>query len=137
MADPFFTFSYRVGIGDINYGGHVSNAAVLTIFQDARLAFLAELGPYSEFDVGGCGLIMPEAHLYYRQEMFHGDQLQIGVQVAALKRPAFTLEYRIRRRGQLTAEGNTVLVCFDYQRRKPCRMPPSFRTVLENSLPSA
>ena len=134
MENVFFSFSYRVGIGDINYGGHVSNAAVLTMFQDARMAFLAELGPFSEIEVGGCGLIMPEAHLYYRQEMFHGDQLQIGVVVAALKRSAFTLAYQIERDGEVTAEGTTVLVCFDYQQRKPCRMPPLFRTALENTL---
>jgi len=129
-----FSFSYRVGIGDINYGGHVSNAAVLTIFQDARLAFLASLGSFSEVEVGGCGLIMPEAHLYYRQEMFHGDQLQIGIRVAALKRSAFTLEYRATRDGEVTAEGTTALVCFDYQQRKPCRMPPLFRASLEDSI---
>jgi len=129
-----FSFSYRVGVGDINYGGHVSNAAVLTMFQDARLAFLADLGAFSEIEVGGCGLIMPEAHLYYRQEMFHGDRLQIGVRVAALKRSAFTLEYRMERNGEVTAEGNTVLVCFDYLQRKPCRMPPLFRTALENMI---
>jgi YbgC/YbaW family acyl-CoA thioester hydrolase len=134
MENVFFSFSYRVGIGDINYGGHVSNAAVLTMFQDARMAFLAELGHFSEIEVGGCGLIMPEAHLYYRQEMFHGDQLQIGVVVAALKRSAFTLAYQIERDGEVTAEGTTVLVCFDYQQRKPCRMPPLFRTALENTL---
>jgi YbgC/YbaW family acyl-CoA thioester hydrolase len=135
MTKSFFAFSYRVSIGDINYGGHVSNAAVLTMFQDARLAFLAQLGPFSETEVGGCGLIMPEAHLYYRQEMFHGDQLQIGVWITSLKRSAFTLEYRITRAGVVTAEGSTVMVCFDYQQRKPCRMPLRFRTALENTSP--
>lgn len=131
MENYSFDYSYRVGIGDINYGGHVSNAAVLTIFQDARLAFLAGLGPFSEVEVGGCGLIMPEAHLYYRQEMFHGDRLQVGVRAVALKRSAFTLEYRIERSGELTVEGNTLLVCFDYHKRKPCRIPPAFLTALE------
>jgi len=128
-----FSFSYRVGIGDINYGGHVGNAAVLTIFQDARLAFLADLGPFSEIEIGGCGLILPEAHIYYRQEMFHGDPLQVHLRVADLKRSAFTLEYRMTRDGEVTAEGTTVLVCFDYQQRKPCRMPPQFRAALETA----
>lgn len=136
MGNVSFHFSYRVGIGDINYGGHVSNAAVLTIFQDARLAFLAALGPFSELEVGGCGLIMPEAHLYYRQEMFHGDMLRVGVRVAALKRSGFILDYRIERTGELTAEGNTLLVCFDYYKRKPCRIPPLFHTALKSAADS-
>ena len=130
MNDFCFQFSYRVGVADINYGGHVANSAVLNFFQDARIAYLANLGPYSEIDLGGCGIIMPEAHVFYRKEMFLGDQLQIGVRSLTLKRSSWVMEYRIERKGQLTAEGETPLVCFNYQTRKPCRIPSEFRTAL-------
>ena len=116
---------------DVNYGGHVANSAVLNFFQDARIAFLAALGPYSELDIGnGCGIILPEAHVYYRAEMFLGDQLVIGVQPVELKRSAFTLQYRIERHGELTAEGETNLVAFDYQRQKAVRLPSAIREAL-------
>ena len=130
MNHFIFHFHYRVGVADVNYGGHVSNAAVLNFFQDARIAFLASLGPYSEIDLGGCGIIMPEAHVFYRQEMFLGDKITIAVRVGALKRSSFSLEYRVEREGELTAEGTTPLVCFDYEKRKPCRMPAQFRAAL-------
>jgi len=130
-VDAFpFSYSYRVSIADINYGGHVANAAVLNIFQDARIAFFARLGPYSELDLGGCGIIMPEAHVYYRAEMFLHDQLMVGVRSQRLKRSSFTLAYRIERDGELTAEGETPIVCFDYQQRKPCRIPAAFKQAL-------
>ncbi|MEE4252459.1 MAG: thioesterase family protein [Desulfuromusa sp.] len=125
-----FQFSYRVGVADINYGGHVANSAVLNFFQDARIAYLANLGPYSEIDLGGCGIIMPEAHVFYRKEMFLGDQLQIGVRSVKLKRSSWVMEYRIEREGQLTAEGETPLVCFNYHTRKPCRIPSEFHAAL-------
>ena len=130
MNDYCFQFSYRVGVADINYGGHVANSAVLNFFQDARIEYLANLGPYSEADLGGCGMIMPEAHVLYRKEMFLGDPLQIGVRSVNLKRSSWVMEYRIEREGQLTAEGETPLVCFNYQTRKPCRIPSEFRTAL-------
>lgn len=125
-----FQFSYRVGVADINYGGHVANSAVLNFFQDARIAYLAALGSYSEIDLGGCGIIMPEAHVYFRQEMFLGDQLSIGVKSRNLKRSSWVMEYRIERNAELTAEGETPLICFNYQTRKPCRIPVEFREVL-------
>jgi len=131
MDDFSFTFVYRVGVADINYGGHVANSAVLNFFQDARIAYLAELGPYSEIDLGGCGIIMPEAHVFYRNETFLGDELTIGVKSKNLKRSSWTMEYRIECRGELTAEGETPLVCFNYQSRKPCRMPTEFRDSLK------
>jgi len=130
MHDFCFQFSYRVGVADINYGGHVANSAVLNFFQDARIAYLANIGPYSEVDLGGCGIIMPEAHVFYRKEMFLGDHLQIGVQSGKLKRSSWMMDYRVERDGQLTAEGETPLVCFNYQTRKPCRIPSEFRTAL-------
>jgi len=130
MNNFCFQFSYRVGVADINYGGHVANSAVLNFFQDARIAYLANLGPYSEIDLGGCGMIMPEAHVLYRKEMFLGDQLQIGVRSVNLKRSSWVMAYRIECEGQLTAEGETPLVCFNYQTRKPCRIPSEFRTTL-------
>lgn len=125
-----FVFPYRVGIADINYGGHVANSAVLNIFQDARIAYLAELGPFSELDLGGCGIIMPEAHVYYHAEMFLGDQLQVGVRGSGLRRSSILLLYRIERGGQLTAEGETPVVCYDYRNRKPRRLPDPFREAL-------
>ncbi len=130
MDGFYFTFSYNVGVSDINYGGHVANSAVLNIFQDARIAFLASLGPYTELDLGGCGIIMPEAHVYFRQEMFLRDQLQVGVRCTKMKRSSFVLEYRVERAGELTVEGETPIVCFDYQKRKPCRIPIAFQKLL-------
>ncbi|SHI57670.1 acyl-CoA thioester hydrolase, YbgC/YbaW family [Malonomonas rubra DSM 5091] len=129
-----FVFPYRVGVADINYGGHVANSAVLNIFQDARIAFFASLGPYSELDLGGCGIIMPEAHVYYRNEMFLHDELQVAVRCKDLKRSSFLLEYRIERCGAVTAEGETPIVCFDYAKRKPCRIPEEFKQKITESM---
>ena len=122
-----FTLPYRVRIADVNYGGHVANSAVLNFFQDGRIGYLKNLGGYSELDIGGsCGIILPEAHVKYRAEMFHDDELSIGVRVRDLSRSSFSMEYRIERNGEVTAEGETALVCFDYQKRKPRRLDSVF-----------
>lgn len=122
-----FNIPYRVRISDVNYGGHVANSAVLNFFQDARIAYLKNLGDYSEINIGGgCGIILPEAHVRYLAEMFHGDRLSIGVKVAELKRSSFVMRYRIERDGVATVEGETTLVCFDYAARKPRRLDVEF-----------
>ncbi len=127
-----FTMSYVVRIVDVNYGGHVANSAVLNFFQDARIACLKTLGEFSELDLGnGCGVILPEAHVNYLAEMFHGDQLEIGVRISKISRSSFVMEYRIERDGEGTAEGWTSLVCFDYQARKARRLPEVFRAAVD------
>lgn len=127
-----FSIAYSVRVADVNYGGHVANSAVLNFFQDARIAYLQNLGGYSELDVGGqCGLILPEAHVRYHAEMFLGDELCIGVRVSKVGRSSFAMLYRIERKGELTAEGETALVCFDYQQRKPRRLDKQFVLSIE------
>ena len=125
-----FVIPCDVRVADVNYGAHVSNAAVLSFFQDARIAYLKQFG-LSELDIGGCGIILPEAHVKYRAEMFLGDQLQIGVRTELLQKSSFVMMYQIERDGVVTAEGTTNLVAFDYCRRKPVRVPQEFRARVE------
>ena len=122
-----FVMPYRVRISDINYGGHVSNAAVLSYFQDGRIGYLQQVGSFSELDIGGCGIILPEANVQYKAEMFLGDELEIGVRIDELRRSSFIMSYRIERQGEVTAEGTTALVAFDYALRKVRRLPEPFR----------
>ncbi len=133
MTDFRFSIPYQVRVADVNYGGHVANSAVLNFFQDARLAYLKNLGPFSEMDIGdGCGMILPEAHVRYLAEMFLGDELEIGVRIEEMRNSAFVMAYRIERGGRATAEGTTALVCFDYGVRKPRRLPSPFRSAVES-----
>lgn len=123
-----FTMPYTVRVVDVNYGAHVANSAVLNFFQDARIAYLKSLGGYSELDIGSdCGVILPEAHVKYLAEMFLGDELVIGARVTNVSRSSFTMIYRIERDGEATAEGETVLICFDYEKRKPRRLDADFK----------
>ena len=123
-----FTIPYSVRVVDVNYGAHVANSAVLNFFQDARIAYLKSLGDYSEMNIGNdCGIILPEAHVKYLAEMFLGDELVLGARVTNVSRSSFTMCYRIERDGEVMAEGETVLICFDYEKRKPRRLDAVFK----------
>lgn len=126
-----FTTPYSVRSADINSSGHVSNAAVMNYLQDARIAYLGQVGACTEREVGGgCGLIMAEARVRYLAEMFLGDVLEIGVRVTELGRTSFRLSYRIEREGAATAEGETAVVVFEYASRKPREIPPALRRAM-------
>jgi len=55
----------------------------------------------------------------------------IGTRVKDVGRLSFTMECRIERDGELVAEGETILVCMDYQKRKPRRIDMEFREKVE------
>jgi acyl-CoA thioester hydrolase len=56
---PLFTAIINVRIGDINYGGHAGNDAILSIMHEARMQMLNSHG-FSEMNAGGTSLIMAD-----------------------------------------------------------------------------
>lgn len=122
-----FSIPYIVRIADINYGGHVGNSAVLNFVQDGRIAYLQNLGNYSEMNVGGgCGLILHEVHIKYLKEMFLGDHLAIGVRTKQIRSSSIIMEFLIQRDEIRTSSGVTTLACFDYATRKLKRFDRNF-----------
>ncbi|PIT54167.1 esterase [Snodgrassella alvi] len=124
-----------VHIGDINYGNHLANDAVLRLCHEARLRLLASLG-FSEMDVGGTGLIMLDAVLQFQGQGFYGDDLDFDLGIIGLSNTGFSLIYRIRRAndGAAIAMVKTGMAFFNYQRQRISRTPETFRNALAQSL---
>jgi acyl-CoA thioester hydrolase len=74
---------------------------------------------------------LSEAHVNYRVEISLGNRLSIGARAELQQKSSFVMVYRIERDGDVTAEGTTNLVAFDYDRRRPVRLPQEFRSAVE------
>ncbi len=122
-----FTTEMTLRIGDINYGGHMDNAAVLALAHEARIRFLAEYG-WTELDVEGHGVIMSDAAVVYRSEGFHGDKVKIFIAVSEISSMGFDLMYLLTnsKTGLEIARVKTGMVFFDYQKRRPVKVPEKF-----------
>ncbi|WP_239349670.1 acyl-CoA thioesterase [Snodgrassella communis] len=120
-----------VHIGDINYGNHLANDAILRLCHEARLRLLASLG-FSEMDAGGTGLIMLDAALQFQGQGFYGDKLDFDLGITGLNNTGFGLIYRIRRTNDGTAIAmvKTNMAFFNYQRQRISRTPEIFRNAL-------
>ncbi|PIT07020.1 acyl-CoA thioesterase [Snodgrassella alvi] len=123
-----------VHIGDINYGNHLANDAVLRLCHEARLRLLASFG-FSEMDVGGTGLIMLDAALQFQGQGFYGDELDFDLGIIDLSNTGFSLIYRICRvhDGAAIAMVKTGMAFFNYQRQRISRTPEIFRNALAQS----
>lgn len=132
-----FTTHLDVRIGDVNYGRHLGNDALLGLLHEARLRFLAHHG-FSETDAGGVGLIMTEAQISYLAQARHGDRLCIVIHPVAPGRAGFALVYGVRHAtgGQEIARARTGLAFYDYERARLARMPEAFRAAVFPNLGS-
>ena len=115
-----------VRITDLNYGGHVGNDTVLSIIHEARMQFLKSLG-YSELDFAGTGLIMTDAAIEFKNELFYGDIVIASVGSNNVSKIGFDLFYKLEKRinesTQVVAVVKTGMLCYDYAKKKISPIP--------------
>lgn len=130
-AEFLFRTEIPIRIGDINYGGHLGNDAVLSIAQEARVRFFRAHG-WTELDVQGVGIVVADAAISYRAEGFHGMVLEVALAAADLRSRGCDLLYRLVdvASGTEIARVKTGILFFDYRARKIAHMPDAFRAAL-------
>ncbi len=121
-----FETEMNVRISDLNYGAHLGNNVFFEFAHEARVQFLNHIGCKGEIDLGeGAGIIMVDAAIVYKAEVFHPTVLKVQMAVDHVSERSFDLYYRflIQKDNREAALMKTGIVCFDYQKRKPAILP--------------
>lgn len=121
-----FVTKIPVRITDLNYGGHVGNDNILSIIHEARVQFLQSKG-YSEMNIEGKSLIMVDAVIEFKDELFYGEEILASVTAAEPSRIGFDIYYKMEK----VKEGanipvvfaRTGMVCYDYDHKKISSLP--------------
>jgi acyl-CoA thioester hydrolase len=134
LPDKFpFSVSIPIRITDINYGGHVGNDTVLSLIHEARVQFLQHQG-YKELEIEGIGLIMSDAVIEFKLEIFYGDILKVSVCPADFSRAGFDLYYKLEKETEektiLVAAAKTGMICYNYDLKKIVRVPEKLQATL-------
>ena len=128
-----FHCTIPIRISDLNYGNHVGNDTVLTLIHEARMQYLASLG-YTEMNMEGYGMIMSDVAINFKNEIFYGDTITVGVAATDLSRAAFNIVYKLEKDGndawKTVAIARTGMVCYDYDRKKIISLPEKARLKL-------
>src|SRR6188768_2298689 len=111
-----FSFSTKIPIRitDLNYGGHVGNDTILTLIHEARVQFLKTHG-YEELDFEGASLIMSDAGIEFKAELFYGDTITALVLATNFTRIGFELYYKLLRNDNIVAIAKTGMICYNYK----------------------
>jgi acyl-CoA thioester hydrolase len=121
-----FTATIPVRITDINYGNHVGNDAVLSLIHEARMQFLLH-HRFSELNCGGVGLIMADAGIEFKKEIFYGDVVEIKVTASNFSSIGFDLFYLLQKQNSnniiTVAVAKTGMVCYNYELKKVTSVP--------------
>jgi len=125
-----FVASIPVRITDVNYGGHVGNDTILSLIHEARIQYLKQFG-YSELQFAGVGLIMADAGIEFKNELFYGDTVFVSIACADFSKVSFDIYYKLEKalhnapdnKKILVAAAKTAMVCYDYSNKKITTIP--------------
>jgi acyl-CoA thioester hydrolase len=130
MSDFHFYHPIEVRYGDLDPQGHVNNAKYLTYFEQARLAYWIQLGFFrKEQSFMELGVILADVHLTYREPIYYGENIKVGVRVAKLGNKSMTWEQNVvdTDTGKVVATGEIVVVAYDYKAEKTIPIPQEWR----------
>jgi acyl-CoA thioester hydrolase len=130
MSDFRFYHPIEVRYGDLDPQGHVNNAKHLTYFEQARIAYMIELGLFTkDQSFMEIGVILADIHITYLEPVYFGQTVKVGVHVSKLGNKSMTWEQNIvdAEAGRVLAKGEVVLVAYDYEEEKTIPIPHVWR----------
>lgn len=121
-----FTTQISIRISDINYGGHAGNDTILSLAHEARVQFLKKAG-YGELDIEGIGLIITDAAIEYKSELFYEEIVLVSVKATNFSKASFEIFYKLEKETgterKLVAKIKTGMLGYDYGNKKIVAIP--------------
>ena len=127
-----FRFYYPVEVryGDLDPQGHVNNAKHLTYFEQARIAYLMELGLFSkDQSFMEIGVILADVHITYLEPVYFGQNIKVGVHIAKMGNKSMNWKQNIidADTNKEIARGEIIMVTYDYRAGKTIAIPQEWR----------
>jgi len=130
MSDFRFYHPIEIRYGDLDPQGHVNNAKHLTYFEQARVAYMIELGLFTkDQSFMEIGVIVAAIHITYLEPIYFRQNIKVGVYAAKLGSKSMTWKQNIvdADTGRELARGEVVLVTYNYQEGKTILVPGYWR----------
>jgi acyl-CoA thioester hydrolase len=120
--------------GDQDSFGHVNNVVHIRWFESGRVAYMAQAGfPIVRPEAGGYGPILASITCHYRRQLSFPDTVLVGSRVTRFGRTSMTVEHAVYSQSlaALAADGQSIVVMFDYAAGKSIPVPAEVRAAIE------
>lgn len=135
QKDYEYEYKRLIQVGDINYGGHLGNDALVKILHEARIDMLYSMG-FTELDLGDgeTGIIMAELVINYKAESFMMDTISVFCHADDISNVSFRMYYKVSDDDKLIALAETEIVTFNYNKKQIADIPAAFLNALKSKL---
>ena len=122
-----------VAWGEMDAFQHVNNIVYLRYAESARIAYLERAGLGDILQTTGIGPILASIQCRYKFPLTYPDTVRVGVRASEIGVDRFTAEFRIvsTRHQRIAAEGDSVIVSYDFRIGSKVPLPDSIRARIE------
>lgn len=119
--------------GDQDAIGHVNNTVPIRWFESARIALLEAIGFGHWMEGTEIGPILASVHCNYRRQIRYPDTVHVTARAGKLGRTSMVIEHHVisEATGSVAADGESVVVVFDYINQRPVRIPADLIAAFE------
>jgi acyl-CoA thioester hydrolase len=119
--------------GDMDAFGHVNNTVYFRYFEDSRIAYFDKIGVHEIKEKFGIGPILATTHSNFKIPLEYPDRLHIAGRSTILGPKKFNMHYSVysERFEAIAAEGEGLLVFYDYANGGSCEIPELIVTAIQ------
>jgi acyl-CoA thioester hydrolase len=112
---------------------HVNNVVYFRYFENARIAYLDRVGWNSSKETAGLGPILHSTSARFRKPLSHPDHIWVGARVTDVQSDRVAFDFRIvsAKWNATAAEGQGIIVSYDYRAEAKCPIPAAVRKAIE------
>jgi acyl-CoA thioester hydrolase len=132
LADYPIIYETDVVWGDMDAFQHVNNVVYFRYFESARVHYFEHTALMAEMKDTGLGPIVHSQSCRYRFPLAFPDHIQVGIRIPGLGEDRFPMRYKLvsAKNQVVAAEGETLVVMFDYGRNQKALLPASIRAAI-------
>jgi acyl-CoA thioester hydrolase len=133
MSDPLGSFPVIITIsvawGEMDAFQHVNNSVYFRYFESARIAYFERLEFMEHMQATGVGPILASTQCRFRIPLTYPDTVRIGAKITDIGDDRFVMRYAVvsQRLQKLAAEGEGMIVSFDYRENRKAPLPEVIR----------
>jgi acyl-CoA thioester hydrolase len=118
-----------VAWGEMDSFQHINNIVYFRYFESARILYSEKLGLHKLKDDTGIGPILGSTGCKYKFPLTYPDTVSVGAKITGIKEDRFSMKYVVvsRRHNRIAAEGDGVVVMYNYHERKKTAIPEVIR----------
>ena len=110
--------------------GHVNNARFLTLYEEARVAFMFAGGRERGLTSFEEGIVIARHEVDYLRPVDYADPVRIELWVEELRASRFVLAYELFDKDAVASRARSVCVPFDLDKGRPRRLSEAEREFL-------